>query len=135
MDIRGIITITDNTIFIAKKHKSLKRASAQGVVLARHLKSLTFLNRKFSVFLPSAFRQYKKQLEKIDGFCEFYFITKSKSQWRQCHQNYFVSQIILNVRCQPLDFTVTSIYYIFVKKPASCLMAQKAQTVLKSQLT
>jgi hypothetical protein len=35
------------------------------------------------------------------------------------------SQIILNVRCQPLDFTVTSIYYIFVKKPASCLMAQR----------
>jgi hypothetical protein len=39
------------------------------------------------------------------------------------------SQIILNVRCQPLDFTVTSIYYIFCQKTGVMFNGPKAQTV------
>jgi hypothetical protein len=64
-------------------------------------------------------------------FCEFYFITKSKPM-AAMPSELFCSQIILNVRCQPLDFTVTSIYYIFVKKTGVMFNGPKAQTVLKS---
>jgi hypothetical protein len=62
------------------------------------------------VFLSIRFRQYKNSLKRLMVFCEFYFITKSKANGGNAIS--FVSQIILNVRCQPLDFTVTSIYFL-----------------------